>query len=148
MKRREREREQKIERVKKMAQGILVFGTRDVHTGRNNDSHITHKTCSSRQKWKFSNCAGRNTISSTFLHKGIYCTNTILISIQRWLCQTLRCPAGVLWRNTITGVIKYLLSLLYPHQTIHLLPPVVHSRYTDLLRILLRPQPTLCHQPT
>ena len=38
------------------------------------------------------------------------------------------------------------LSLLYLHQTLHLLPPVVHSRNTDLLRILLRPQPSLRQQ--
>jgi len=55
MKRRERE-EQKIE-VKKKAQGFLVFGTRDVHTRRDNDSYIAHKTYSSRQKWGCSNCA-------------------------------------------------------------------------------------------
>ena len=46
-----------------------------------------------------------------------YCTNTILISIQQCLCQTLRCPAGFLWRNAMTIVFEHLLSLLYIHQT-------------------------------
>lgn len=132
-----------------MAQGFLFFGTRDVHTRRDNDSYILHKTCSSRQNMEMQYLCWRNTISSTLLHTSIYFINTILIYIQLCLCQTLCCPAGVLWRNTISGVMKYLLSLLYPHQTIHLLPPVVLLRNTDLLLlILLHPQQTLRQQPT
>ena len=119
-----------------MAQGFLVFGTWDVHTGRGNDSYITHKTYSSRQNMEVQYLCWRNTISSTLLHTSIYFTNTILIYIQLCLRQTLHRLAGVLQRNTIASVIKHLLLILYLHQMLHL-PPVVLSRKTDLLLILL-----------